>query len=515
MDSSILAQAGIIFRTPRRLAALAFAVFATGCSTIESITPDFLGTSPAQGSVGYVKGFLGGAVGDEPQSVLVAKNVLSSGGNATDAAVAGILAMTVTYPSRAGLGGGGACLAYAAGKNGPGGGAPEAIVFLPEGAPTVKGDRSAAVPGMARGLFAMQARYGRQSFASLVGPAEQLARLGFPASRALVRDIAVVAGPLAGDPVAGAVFLRNGTAPAEGTLIAQPDLSASLAQLRTAGVGDLYQGSLGRRFAEAAQIAGGGLTVEDMRTNLPRLLKPIILPYRGGDSVAFLPPPADGGLAGAAAFKVLMGNASDMAGAQSRALSVASAWRARGGDAQALLDNPPDRPSTMTVLPASTSFATLDREGNAVVCALTMNNLFGTGRIAPGTGILLAASPNRVPPPLLAAAIAYNPNLRAFRAAVGASGQEAAALALASGMRQVLTPETPGPTPLPANRADFYMQGALPPTFTPSWPTMGEPTIPSPGRINLISCAGYLPGAENSCSWLADPRNAGLAVGSN
>ena len=34
-----------------------------------------------------------------------------------------------------------------------------------------------------------------------------------------------------------------------------------------------------------------------------------------------------------------------------------------------------------------------------------MNNLFGTGRIAAGTGVLLAASPASMPPPLLTAAL--------------------------------------------------------------------------------------------------------------
>ncbi len=45
----------------------------------------------------------------------------------------------------------------------------------------------------------------------------------------------------------------------------------------------------------------------------------------------------------------------------------------------------------------------------------------------------MAASPASVPPPLLAAAIAWNPNLGAFHAAVGGSGQEAAPLAVAAG----------------------------------------------------------------------------------
>jgi gamma-glutamyltranspeptidase/glutathione hydrolase len=145
------------------------------------------------------------------------------------------------------------------------------------------------------------------------------------------------------------------------------------------------------------------------------------------------------------------------------------------------------RQATLPPLPASSSFATLDRVGDAVVCALTMNNLFGTGRIAPGTGVLLAASPKIVPPPLLAAALAWNPKRGAFRAAVGASGQEGAPLAAALAMSHALA-----------------AQGAVP---------MPDPPPPPPGRVNVIECARGLPGTPASCAWAVDPRGAGLAVG--
>ena len=76
-----------------------------------------------------------------------------------------------------------------------------------------------------------------------------------------------------------------------------------------------------------------------------------------------------------------------------------------------------------------------------------MDNLFGTGRIIPGTGLLLAASPSVFPPPLLSAAIAWNEPLHAFRAAVGGSGQAGAPLAAAAAMMNTLRTNQPMAVP--------------------------------------------------------------------
>jgi len=338
---------------------------------------------------------------------------------------------------------------------------------------------------LARGLFALHARYGRRPFETLVSPAEQLARFGTPASRAFVRDLTLVAGPLMADPNARAVFAPGGVPLKEGSTMVQPDLGGTLSQLRTVGVGDLYQGTLGNRLEQASAVAGGGMTLADLRAALPKTLMPIVI-AAGNDNVAFLPPPADGGLAAAASFRVLQQNAGAVQAAKDRGLAVAAAWRAGGADAAKLLAGPAPEAAPLPPLPASTSFATLDRDGNAVVCVVTMDNLFGTGRIAPGTGIVLAASPAGGATPLLAAAIAWNSNVRGFRAEVGGTGQDGAPLAVAAGLHNALHGSTAMPAP-----------------------------VPDPGRADVISCSRYLPDADDTCSWAGDPREAGLAVGSN
>jgi gamma-glutamyltranspeptidase/glutathione hydrolase len=459
----------------------------TACSTFNSVKNEFFGGSNvAQDGPERITGFIGAVVADEPLAALAGREVLALGGNAADAAVAVGFTLAVTLPSRAGLGSGGACLAYNPSRDGPGQGSPEAILFTPrapQGVPA-GADRPAAVPMLPRGMFALHARYGSKPFEGLLGSAEQMARFGVPISRTLVRDIALVAGPLSQDPNARAVFTPGGRPLQEGATLRQPDLGATISSLRTAGVGDLYQGALARKLEQASRLAGGPLSLNELRAALPQTGGPLVV-QAGRDMVAFLPPPADGGLAAAAAFQSLQKNPADMAAAQARAVGAALQNRSSGGDPRAILAAAPSGGS-LPVLPASTAFTVLDRNGNAVTCALTMDNLFGTGRIAPGTGLLLAASPTTYGMPLLSAGIVWNANVRGFRAEVGGSGQEGAALAVAVGLTNALN----------SNRA---MPVA----------------VPEPGRANAIACSRYLPDSDGSCNWATDPRGSGLAAASN
>ena len=473
----------IMGRRAGRLAASALLLASSGCSTLGSIRDTFIGGPPGGPEAQRLTGFIGAAVADEPRAALAGRDVLASGGSAADAAVAMGFMLGVTLPSRAGLGGGGACLAYNPSRTGPGGGSPEAIIFTPvAGAAAGPGtDRPAAIPMTPRGLYALHVRYGKLPFESLLTPAEQAARFGVPTPRALVQDLAVVAGPLLQDPNARAIFGPSGQPLQEGSTLQQPDLAATIASMRTEGVGDLYIGTLARRLSEASALAGGGLTVKVMRDALPRTVPPITLNFER-DRVAFLPPPADGGLAAAAAFQTLQTGGSAQA-ANARALAIASHWRSGGGDPMTVLASG-GAGGALPTLPASTGWLALDRDGNAVACTVTMDNLFGTGRIAPGTGLLLASTPST--PPLLSAALAWNPNLRGFRAAVVGTGQEGAPLATAVAMSNTL--RSTGALPVPP---------------------------PSPGRADAITCARYLPDSNESCSWAVDPRTPGLAAGGN
>jgi len=404
----------------RRIAAVATLALLAGCG----LRHQLLGGSG--GSTNTTPTSFGYAVADEPQAAIVARQILNQGGNAADAAAAEGFALAVTLPSRAGLGGGGACLIKM--PDGTGTMQPPIALLFPAGAPAAtSGDRPAAVPNLARGLLAMQARYGVMPYASVIVPAERLAASA-QLSAALETDLQTVGPALLADPAAASVFAPNGTLlPTNATLV-QPDLTATLEVLRTQSVQGFYAGTFAQTLAAAADAAGGGLTAADLAGASPQYTNPV-------DGTA--------------------GN-------------------------YAIASLPNTAPSVET-LPASSGFMALDKNGGSVTCVTSMNNLFGTGRIAPGTGILLAASPRSTPTPDLAATMAYGPGSLAFRAAATGTGQAAATQA-----------------------ATIGLANALSKTQTP---------IPQPGRANIISCPGMVPGGEASCTASADPQGQGLAIG--
>lgn len=242
----------------RRIAGVSGAVaLLAGVAACESDRPP--------GALGYVEGFAGAAVADEPQAVIVARDILSAGGTAADAATAMAFALTVTLPTAASLGGGGVCLVQDRDANDAL--RVEALDFLPRTAAGPPGPDGGAitVPGLPRGLFALHARDGVLRWETVVSPAETLARQGFTASRALARQVQALGGmPMEStvSQVFGVGMIR------EGQRLQARDLARALGQARVAP-GGYHAGDMAGQVIAAAAELGYTVTKEALRAWTP------------------------------------------------------------------------------------------------------------------------------------------------------------------------------------------------------------------------------------------------------
>ncbi len=510
------------------------------------------GDDPPVGTIGYVEGFFGAVAADDPQAALIGRDVLSAGGTAADAVTAMYFVAAVTLPSRASLGGGGVCIGFDSET-----GQVSAIDFLARAPASVpeSADRPTAVPGNVRGFFAFHARFGRLRWSQLLAPAENLARFGAQVSRALATDIAPLERALIEDPEIRRLFAVSADEAAadgteqrmvrEGDFIRQVELATVLARVRSEGAGAFYTGVFPQQFADAATTAGGSLAVAGLRAYRPRLVETVRV-AAGDDVILAVGPPAAGGVMAAQILALLqetgLGDSAAeqiwrIAEASSAAARDRQAWQARDGGPALATDNLVS-PTRLAALagnadtavtigdvplenPSAASFVAVDRDGSAAACSVTLNSAFGTGRIAPGTGIVLAAAPgpggrgaSALGPMLI-----VNENVRDARFAGAASGGVAAPAALAGVAARVFEGGQPLASAIAAPRALSTGAGGL---------VYGEPgdrvlaavrgrgvrfaETPSLGRVAAVACPGGARGSPESCAAAIDPRGHGLAV---
>jgi gamma-glutamyltranspeptidase/glutathione hydrolase len=498
------------------------------------------------------RSYIGGAAADEPRAALVARDVLAAGGSAADAAVALYFTLAVTYPSTASLGAGGVCMVYHPDEDE--GDATEVIEFYPEAALSAAGARRPnAIPGAVRGMYALHARYGALPWSQLLAPAENYARLGHQVSRALARDLKLAGAGLFVDPEMRRIFLHDDGAPlTEGQRVYQLELGAVLSHMRIKGAGDFYVGAIARTLSERARQADGALTTEELRAFRPAWRQAAAIPF-GFHTIHTAPPPAAGGVTAAAIFHLLAQDdryrdapaaerAHLFAEAAKRAFADRELWIG-GGNSEALdparlqaamASYDPGRATATNALnptpqrrlenPAATSFVALDRNGTAVSCAVTMNNLFGTGRMVPGTGILLAASPTSAgnAAASLAPLMLVNHNTHQLFLAAGAVGGTAAPTALAGVLRAALLDERPLREAIDAPRLHHgglpdkvFAEPDLPAEMRAGLDSRGHDlaTVREIGRVNAIHCPGGAPRSSETCGFETDRRGFGLASG--
>lgn len=232
--------------------------------------------------------------------------MLRAGGSAADAAVAALLVLNVVEPQSSGLGGGAFALVHGpegltswdARETAPAAAGPD--LFLEDGAPipwwdATESGHAVGVPGLARLLGELHARHGRLPWADLAAPAIRLAEDGFAVSPRLAGLISRGQERLARTE-AGAVFLPGGAALAEGDLLRQPELAATLRALAEGGADALYTGPVAEAIVAAAARAPrpGALSLSDLAGYRVIERAPVCLDYRSRHRICGMGPPSSG-----------------------------------------------------------------------------------------------------------------------------------------------------------------------------------------------------------------------------
>jgi len=366
----------------------------------------------------------------------VGVDVLKSGGNAVDAAVAVGYALAVVYPAAGNLGGGGfMTIQLADGR--------KTFLDFREKAPlaatadmyldkagnvipdlSVKGHLAVAVPGTVSGMEMALSKYGTKQRAEVIAPAIALAEDGFVLEQGDVDLLSTATDTFRKDMQdSGAIFLSNGEPMQVGQKLVQKDLAKTLREISSQGSDGFYKGWVAKAIVDSSQAGKGIITQADLDHYKTRELAPIECDYRGYRVVS-APPPSSGGVIICEIMNILEGYPMQELGYRSaqgmhyQIEAMRHAYVDRNsylGDpdfvknpVSRLLDkdyaaklraaiDPQKAGISSEIKPGvaphegnnTTHYSIVDTWGNAVSVTYTLNGWFGAGVMASKTGVIL------------------------------------------------------------------------------------------------------------------------------
>ena len=381
----------------------------------------------------------GMAAAAHPLATHAGLNILRQGGNAVDAAVAVASTLNVVEPYMSGMGGVGVALVYVKSE-----GRTRALDFTGRAASGAqpemfdqitrdRGPRAPLVPGNLSGWLTMHDAYGTLPLDQLFKEAIDYAANGYPIT------------PMNAETIKGS-FVRFadvgwtsdaldclGEEPPTGSVLRQPALAESLAEVVAGGRETFYRGKLGDRMCEGLAAAGGLISRDDLASYEAAWSEPITTTYRGLD--VRVPPPNSAGFQILETLNILDGYGpleygtpetihlmieAVLAAADDRVLYAGDPDRvdiplerllssdyAEQVRSRIAVDRASDPPgerfgrSEIDLIPEyatyprvpmpelTTHFATADSEGNVVTVTQTLGGGFGSGVAPGGTGVFL------------------------------------------------------------------------------------------------------------------------------
>lgn len=231
------------------------------------------------------------AATSHPSATLAALQIMEAGGNAMDAAIAACAVQCVVEPGSTGIGGDCFVLYAANGSdkviayNGSGR-TPAALTagwFEERGLTAVPRQSPAAVtiPGAIDAWTRLHADHGRLPFGDVLAPAIRFAEEGYAITPRVHRDWSIEENVLAADPTAARIFLPGGRAPAIGEVHRQPELAETLKRIAAGGRAAFYEGPIAQDMVSYLNSLGGLHTMEDFANARGEYVDPVTTDFRG------------------------------------------------------------------------------------------------------------------------------------------------------------------------------------------------------------------------------------------
>ncbi|MHB8728474.1 MAG: gamma-glutamyltransferase [Sulfuricaulis sp.] len=374
-----------------------------------------------------------GVASAHPLATQAGQEILAHGGNAFDAAVAVAAALAVVEPYYSGLGGGGFFLLHRARDNF------DVMIDARERAPlaatrdmyldrhgapvpgaSIDGPLAAGIPGIPAGLARLAEKYGRLPLKQSLAPAIRLARAGFAVTALYGKMTLRQRDRLEKSPDMGRIFLLHGFIYPPGEKLRQPELARTLERLAARGRAGFYAGVTAKRLVNGVRAGGGIWSLKDLAEYRVAERPPVRGVYRGV-RVTTAALPSSGGVILMEMLNMLQGFDLAAMDKTHRDQTVIEAMRLAYRDRARYLGDPdfvhvdvahlidPAYAAQLrkemrrldqarAVPPAAdvtkegghtTHFSIIDRAGNRVAATLSLNTVFGSGFMPPGTGVVL------------------------------------------------------------------------------------------------------------------------------
>ena len=238
-----------------------------------------------------------------PLATQIGLDILKSGGNAVDAAIAANIALGLMEPTGNGIGGDLFAIVwdaktkklYGLNASGP---APQSLsieYFKDNNLEKIPayGPLPVSVPGAVDGWIKLHEKFGNKEFTSLFEPTIAYAKDGFPVSELIAYYLDGSAKRFADYPNFKDVWMKNGSTPTKGQIFKNPELAKTLEEISKTKRKSFYEGQLATTMANFIQEQGGFLSFEDLKNYQAEWVEPVSSNYRGYD-VWELPPNGQG-----------------------------------------------------------------------------------------------------------------------------------------------------------------------------------------------------------------------------